>query len=283
MTGRAQEGAYCAELVRQADSDRYLTALFAPIERRGDLFALYAFNTEVARSREAVSEPMLGQIRLQWWRDAVTECYESEPRRHQVAEPLALAIRRHALPRALFDRIIDARERDFDDRAPDTLGDLVAYAEESGGCLTQLALGILGVSDEMTQQAGKHVGTAWALTGMMRALPFQLRQGRCPLPRDVMARHSVDERALRGMKPSDAICRAVREISTVALETLANSRSAGPARPRSALPALLPGTLAAAYLARLSRFGHDPFDGRNAEPLRLRSWRLLARALAGRY
>jgi len=274
---------YCAELVRQQDSDRYLTALFAPAESRDDLFALYAFNTEVARGREAVSEPMLGHIRLQWWRDAVAECYAGEPRQHQVVQPLAAAIRRHSLPRALFDRLIDARQMDLEDGPPDALDQLVAYAEASSGSLTQLALFILGGSDAPSQTAGGLVGTAWALTGLMRALPHQLRQGRCLLPREVMARHGVEERALRDMKPSDAICRSVEEICVMALNKIKESRFVIPEIGGAPLPALLPATLAEAYLARLSRLGHDPFDARNAEPLRLRSWRLIARALASRY
>ena len=274
---------YCAELVRQQDSDRYLTALFAPAGRREDVLALYAFNTEVARGREAVSEPMLGHIRLQWWRDAVAECYAGEPRQHQVVQPLASAIRRRDLPRALFDRLIDAREMDLSDGPPDTLDQLVAYAEASSGSLTRLALFILGAPGDAAQTAGGLVGTAWALAGLMRSLPHQLRQGRCLLPRDVMARHGVEERELRDMKPSDAICASVEEISVLIMKKLRKSRSSISNDAGPALPALLPATLADAYLARLSRLGHDPFDARNAAPLRLRSWRLMARALAGRY
>lgn len=274
---------YCAELVRQQDSDRYLTALFAPSGRRADLLALYAFNAEVARGREAVSEAMLGYIRLQWWRDVIAETYDGEPRQHQVVQPLAAAIRRHALPRALFDELIDAREMDLADGPPESLDQLIAYAGASSGNLTRLALLALDVSDEASHTAGGLIGTAWALTGLMRALPHQLRQGRCLLPRDVMARHGAEERALRDMKPSDAVCRSVQEICATALEKLKESRSIMPGKTGPALPALLPATLAEAHLARLSRLGHDPFDGRNAAPLALRSWRLMARALAGRY
>jgi phytoene synthase len=244
---------YCAELVRQQDSDRYLTALFAPPPRRADLLAPYAFNAEVARGREAVSEPMLGHIRLQWWRDAITEIYDGEPRHHQVVQPLASAIRRHTLPREPFERLIDARELDLSDGPPDYLEQLIAYAEASSGGLTRLALFILGVSDEPSHAAGELVGTAWALTGLMRALPHLLQQGRCLLPRDVMA------------------------------EKLNKSRSEYSGKIGPGLPALLTATLAEAYLARLSRLGHDPFDARNVAPLRLRSWRLMMRALAGRY
>lgn len=274
---------YCAELVRRDDSDRYLTALFAPAPRREKLFALYAFNAEVARSREAVSEPMLGRIRLQWWRDAIAECYAGRPRRHQVVEPLAAAIDAHDLPRPLFDRLLDFREQDFSDGPFETLDRLIAYAEASSGNLTRLALHVLGGTDESTQKAGSLVGTAWALTGLMRALPHQLRGGRCVLPRDVMARHGVAERALRELKPSGPICKAVEEICAVALNQLTESQTVMPHRIGAGLPALLPGTLARAYLARFARLGHDPFDARNAAPLPLRSWRLMLRALAGRH
>lgn len=278
MAGRS----YCAEQVRQYDSDRYLTALFAPPDRRQDLLALYAFNAEVARSREAVSEPMLGRIRLQWWREAIAECYGGEVRRHQVVEPLAEAIRRRGLSRNLFDALLDAREADMENGPPESLEELVRYAEESSGGLTRLALEILDVRDDASQSAGGLVGTAWALTGMMRALPFHLRQGRSVLPRDIMARHGVDEGALRALKPSESTSKAVEKICSIALEKIEKSRVLMIEKESRALPALLPGVLAETYLRRLSRLGHDPFDRGNAAPLRFRSWRVILRALRGR-
>ena len=102
-------------LARAADYDRYLSALFAPVGRREALFALIAFNHEVARIPEAVSEPMLGRIRLQWWREVVEAVYAGAPaRRHEVAVPLADAIRACSLERAPFDRLLDARESDLE-------------------------------------------------------------------------------------------------------------------------------------------------------------------------
>src|SRR5271156_3271915 len=75
-------------LVRRHDRDRFQTALFAPAARREALFALYAFNYEIARVRESVREPMLGQIRLQWWREAIDAAYAgAASRRHEVAGP----------------------------------------------------------------------------------------------------------------------------------------------------------------------------------------------------
>src|SRR5438445_9502835 len=102
-----------AALVRQHDRDRYQTALFAPADRREALFALYAFNYEIARVRETVTQPMLGQIRLQWWREVLDAAYAGvPPRNHPVAVALTAAIREFGLTRELFDRLVDTRERD---------------------------------------------------------------------------------------------------------------------------------------------------------------------------
>src|SRR5271168_2913521 len=114
-----------AALVRRHDRDRYQTVLFAPAARREALFALYAFNYEIARVRESVREPMLGQIRLQWWREAVDAAYDgSVPRHHEVAVAVTATIRSCSLSRAHFDRLIDTRERDLDDTPPATLAAL---------------------------------------------------------------------------------------------------------------------------------------------------------------
>ena len=95
-----------AALVRRHDPDRFLTALFAPPEQRDALLTLYAFNHELARAREVVSEPPLALIRLQWWREVV----EGAPRRHEVAEPLRAAIDAGQLERDDLLAMIDARE-----------------------------------------------------------------------------------------------------------------------------------------------------------------------------
>ena len=66
----------CAQEVRRHDWDRYLFTLFAPADVREDLFTILAFNTEIARIPDMVSEPLLGQIRLQWWQDSINKIYE---------------------------------------------------------------------------------------------------------------------------------------------------------------------------------------------------------------
>ena len=271
--------AYCADQVRGLDSDRYVMALFAPASRRAGLLALYAFNVELARGREAVSEPALGRIRLQWWRDTIAEFYGGVARRHQVVQPLAAAIERHKLSRHLFDRIIDAREADFDPAPPETLEHLVAYADASSGALNLLALQILGARDHHLERAASAAGAGWALAGTIRGLRHLLLSGRSPLPCDLMAKHGLSHADLQSLKRSDPLCNLVEEISVMALNYINDShvKKAGPAA-----PVLLQAVLARAYLKRLAATGYDPFDERNARPLPFRAWRLMIPALSGR-
>lgn len=245
-----------AEAVRRHDRERYLTALFAPSDRREDLLALYAFNLEVARTRESVREAMLGQIRLQWWRDALDEIQAGKPpRRHAVTEPLAAAIRRHNLPRDAFERLLLARERDLDDTPFRTLAELEAYADGTSGALIALALLILDVRDAGMLARSRQVGRGYALAGILRAVPFHARQHRCLLPEEILARHGTDRDAVLAMKPSPAIAAAAAEVAGAAEAALRPVRVAP-----SAWPALAPAVLARRHLATLRRVKYDVFD-----------------------
>ena len=252
-----------AETVRRHDRERYLTALFAPADRRDDLLALYAFNMEIARTREAVREPMLGHIRLQWWRDALDEIDAGKPpRRHEVVTPLADAIRRHNLARDAFERLLLARERDLDDTPFQTLADLEAYADGTSGALVSLALAILGVADAAMLARSRQVGRGYALTGLLRAVGFHARQNRCLLPESVLAAHGTDREAALAMKPSPVLAAAVAEVAWAAEAVLAPVRVTS-----AAWPALAPAVLARRHLKALQRTGHDVFaPGLAAEP-----------------
>lgn len=245
-----------ADTVRRHDRERYLTALFAPADRREDLLALYAFNLEVARTRESVREAMLGQIRLQWWRDALDEIQAGKPpRRHAVVEPLAAAIRRHNLPRDAFERLLLARERDLDDTPFQTLAELEAYADGTSGALIALALLILDVKDAGMLACSRQVGRGYALTGLLRATPFLARQHRCLLPEEVLAKHGTDRDAVLEMRPSPAVAAATAEIAAAAEAALKPTGVIS-----SAWPALSPAVLARRHLETLKRVRYDVFD-----------------------
>jgi NADH dehydrogenase [ubiquinone] 1 alpha subcomplex assembly factor 6 len=273
-----------AQSLRLHDRDRYLTTLFAPAERRCALTALYAFNFEVAKTREVAREPLLGRIRLQWWREAIDAIYRGLPlRQHEVVEPLAAAIRRHDLTRYHFDRLIDAREADLEDEPPASLAALEAYAEDTASRLVRLALEILDARDEESGGAGRRVGIAWALIGTIRALPVQARLRRLSLPADLIAENGLDVAQFLELKPSASLARIVERLADRAREHLTASRTASHAIPSGARAALLPAVLGDWHLKRLARLRYDPFMPELAGTDTLASWRLALAAWRGRF
>ena len=253
---------FCARAVRAADYDRYLTTLFAPTDARAALLALYAFNLEIARIREHVSEPLLGEVRLQFWRDVIGEIYAGRPRPHQVALALATVVQAHDLPRESFDRLIDARAFDLEDDPPVSLGALESYADETSATLIVLALRALGVADEAVAGTARHVGIAWALIGLIRALSFHAGQNRLYLPQEVMAQTGVREADILTGRFTPELGEAVRTLSELARRHRADAHSGRTRVPRVAVPALLPAVLCELYRSRLARTGYNPFDPR---------------------
>ena len=270
--------------VKRLDHDRYLCALFAPPEARQSLFALYAFNAEVARVREAVNEPLAGRIRLQWWRDVLEDIHgggEGPP--HRVARALAGAVRRHDLGHRPFEQLLEAREFDLDDEAPADMAALLSYAEATSATLVGLSLEILGARDGASQEAGRHIGLAWALTGLLRAVPFHAAARRVYLPATLSRDSGVDFGELFAGRPGPGLRTAVTEIAETARRHIEAARRLGPRIPRRALPALLPAMLAEAYLGTLAKAGFDPFQRRVRAPGRGRLMRLAVSAWRGRF
>ena len=275
---------FAAEQVRLYDHDRYLTAIFAPSGTRDHAFALYAFNVEIAKTREVVTERLIGQIRLQWWRDALDKLYAGETIAHEVARPLGDAIRVAGLERRLFDQLIDAREADLEDGPPPTLAALEAYAEATAAPLIELAIGLSGTrTSPATEAAARAVGAAWALTGLMRAVPFHARQHRLFLPADRLGATGIRTGRLFDLKPDPALAEVVGDVGERALARLEEARGLISAVPRAGRWPLLLGVLARLYLADLRGAGWNPFEPRLARGRPLAIWHLATQRLLRRY
>jgi NADH dehydrogenase [ubiquinone] 1 alpha subcomplex assembly factor 6 len=274
---------YCADQVRRFDHDRYLCALFVPGRARAHVLALHAFNVEVARIRELVSEPMMGLIRLQWWREAIDGARQGTARKHPVAIGLADAIRAHDLPPEPFERLLAARETDLQDEPPQDLAALESYAEATASTLIELTLAMLGQKEEAAREPSRHIGIAWALTGLLRAVPVHASRRRSFLPRDLVERAGLDLEGVFNGRPDEGLRVVARQIATRAREHLQAARGLRRKVPRGAVPALLPAVLADRYLARLERTGFSLFDGGLQRPGGDRALRLLWAALRGRY
>jgi NADH dehydrogenase [ubiquinone] 1 alpha subcomplex assembly factor 6 len=273
-----------AALVRRHDHDRFQTVLFAPAARREALFALYAFNYEIARARETVTQPLLGQIRLQWWRENIAAAFEAgRVRNHPVVEGLSAAIRDLALTRAHFDGLIDAREADLEGEPPATLSDLEAYAEATSARLVYLALEALGARDAAASEAGHHVGIAYAFAGLLRAMPLHARGGRRFIPNEILERTGLAEENYRARRSTPALRAASAELGAAAMRHLDSARALRRGMPRAAIAALLPAVIAGRALARLRHAGYDPFNRALAGPDPLLTWHLAAAALLGRF
>jgi 15-cis-phytoene synthase len=231
-----------AALVRRHDSDRFLTALFAPPQKRDALLTLYAFNHELARAREAVSEPALALIRLQWWREVV----EGARRRHDVAEPLAAAIDAGELHRADLLALIDAREIEAEP-AIDTLQAWRAYLLGNAGGLAVAAGRLLRAPNP---EVVRPLGAAYGVAGLLRSVPAHSRQGRCMLPRDVLAEHGLTCEQVIATPAATAVEAVVRHMAREGLGMLDGSTPL----PRQAIAAALPAVLARRDLRRAPAF-----------------------------
>jgi len=274
-----------AESLRRHDRDRYLSALFAPADRRAAVIALYAFNHEIAKTREIVTEPLLGRIRLQWWREALDEADRGAPvREHEVMTPLAAAIRQHQLSREHFDAMIDARELDLVDEPPTSLAALEDYCAATAGRLQRLVLEALGVRREDEAAAGaREVGIGYALVGLIRAIPYLARVRRHRIPTEIVDEVGLDVETLFELKPSAALAAAVAYLATRAREHLATARTRRSALPKAALPALLPARVASGYLRDIEAVGGNVFDPRLAARASRTVLRLAWGAATGRY
>src|ERR1051326_4242605 len=161
----------CEATVRRADPDRYFSTLFAPAGKRPFLFALYAFNHEIARIGEIVREPMMGEIRLQWWREGLQEVRLGNPRAHDVLRALSQTFEAVELPQELFESMLDARAFDYSAETFASGAARDAYIDATSGNLTRLAARILGVCDTLDALAPE-AGLAYGPGGLLRSGAF---------------------------------------------------------------------------------------------------------------
>jgi phytoene synthase len=197
---------------------------------------------------------------------------------------LARAVRDLKLTRELFDRLLDGREFDLEGRAPRDLAELETYAEATSASLIHLSLEILGPEKrEDARVAGRHVGIAYALTGLLAAVPFHARQKRVYLPEDHLAVAGVDRGLLFELQGSEPLSGVAMRLAGRAREHLEAGRAARPCISRAARMALLPAVVAERRLDRLAKADFDPFAPELADPDHLQVWHLAWKSLRGRY
>lgn len=269
---------HAADVVRQFDKDRYLTALLAPETHRDGLMALYAYSAEIARIRELVSEPLPGEVRLQWWRDLLEGTEHGAVASNPVANALIQTIERYALPKQSLVAMADARVFDlYNDQMP-TLNDLEGYAGETVSGVIQLACLVLNDGrDPGTATAAGHAGVAYALTGLMRALPWHASRQQMYLPKDVCERHNLDTESVFRGETTPELRAVLAEMRGHVRHHLGRVRQVAEEVPTACQSAFLPLVLVEPFLKKLEQHSLDPLK-QVAELSQLRRQWILWRA-----
>ena len=256
----------CAALVARGDPDRFATLMAAPVPARAALLPLYAFNVEVARAPWVTQEPMIVEMRLQWWRDVLEEIASGGPvRRHEVATPLADTLRRPApdgaadrlsTAPALLDELVAARRRDTAQMPFDDPAALRAYLDATAGNLMVVAALLLG---DAAQTPVRAIGRAHGLAQYLMAVPELEARGKAPLP--------------------DGRPDTLRALAREGRDWLAEGRAAR--LPKQVRPALWPAWQADAILKRAAAHPARVGQGALAPSEFSRRFGLLRRGLTG--
>ncbi len=250
---------YCLDQLRRFDHDRYLAVLLTPRNVRAPLCALYAFEAEMARIPHSVSEPMLGEIRYQWWRETLEKMKPEEEPPHEIAGAIYEAFTMYEIdPRALIP-LIDRHALELTDDAFATLDDLVEHVRRVATLGVELAFRLVGQKNEYETSKdgiGKLI-TAYGIISHVRRLPVDASQLRLGLPLDLMGKHDIDPHDVFGAVIRPGFLAALGEMLAQARQLYEEGHEAARRMSPDLLAILLPSSLTPLYVNRLQ---HPDFD-----------------------
>ncbi|HTV33732.1 MAG TPA: phytoene/squalene synthase family protein [Methylocella sp.] len=262
--------AYCEDLLRRDDRDRWLSSLFVPQAMRPHVHALYAFSLEIARVREVTSEPLLGEIRFQWWRDAINGQDQTGAAANPVSAALLDTLTCFGLPKAPLLELIEARLQDLYNEPIERTIALETYAEATTATLFRLAMQILEPQEAVAGLSlARHAGIAYSLTGLLRALPWHCARGQLFVPAEIFRKAGLDARVFLEGRNAPTVQGALAELRALARTHLETFHSLLPGLSPRCRPALLPACLCEPYLRQMEKSGYDPFKS----VIELAQWR----------
>jgi phytoene synthase len=250
---------HCAALVREADRDRYLATLFAPAQHRDALFALYAFNVEIAHVRDLAREPMPGEIRLQWWREVLSGERGGEAAAHPVAAALLATLQQHNFVATPLLELIDAHTFDLYDAPMATMDDLELYAIQTQSPLFAMAAGILSEGKMPPELFTLDAAIATAIAGVLSGFARHAARRQLFAPLDVLERHRVNREDIFAGQASEQLSAALGEMRSVARRHLAAAQAKLQSAAPEILPAFLPVALVDPQLRRMDSAAYQPF------------------------
>ena len=264
---------YCDALARAESRDQWLGALYVGANGRDALNALAAFDHEIRHALRRGRDPDLAAMRLAWWRAIVASERQDEAAGSPVALALSAAIDAYALPRALFEAMLDARLQEIAPQDDFNLAAFRAFADESEGARLRLAsLIAAGGVDLDEAHAHAPAGMALALTRLLRQLPFKAGSVPTLIPADVAARSGASAADFDARRASAGVIAACGELRALALGELSEAERRLKGTSPAILPAFIPLAPLRLELDRLERNAARPFDPPGeVSPLR-RQW-----------
>jgi 15-cis-phytoene synthase len=251
---------HCEALVRLTDKDRYLAGLYASAGKRAHLYALYAFAQEIARISDVARQPLAGEMRLQWWRDALAGERPGEALANPVAAALLTIVRECALPTDRLVALIDARGFDLYDEPMPSLAELDAYAERTAGTVFALGARILCGADggDAMAAASSAAGIACEVAQRLRTFARDAARRQIFVPLDLLAQHAAARAGIEARHNSAELRGVLAALRDHARAAFARSCAAMPRLPTACAPAFLTLVVVPLLLARLDRAA-DPF------------------------
>jgi phytoene synthase len=259
---------FCADLVRAHDFARYASTLFVPAPQRRALLAVYAFNVEISRVREQVSQPLPGEMRLQWWTDMLAGLGHGGVEGNPVAAELLLAIRSWRLPVERLSRLIEEHQFDLYNDPMPTMAALEGYINDTSSALFSLANAIAGQSAEEIEHLGRHAGLAQGMAQVMASLPLDASRRQLFVPLQVLERHGCGIEEVFAGKQAPKLRAALDQLLGEARGHLKTAFTLLANAPPEARPTFLPLALVRHDLARMSRADNDPFIPRSTSRFR---------------
>ncbi|XP_007532249.2 NADH dehydrogenase (ubiquinone) complex I, assembly factor 6 isoform X3 [Erinaceus europaeus] len=250
---------YCLELLRTRDYEGYLCSLLFPAEFRNSVFALRAFNVELAQVRDSVSEKTIGLMRMQFWKKTVEDIYCDNPPHQPVAIELWKAVKRHRLTKRWLVKIIDEREKNLEDKTYRNIQELENYAENTQSSLLYLTLEVLGVKDIHADHAASHIGKAQGIVTCLRATPYHGSRRKVFLPMDICMLHGVSQEDFLQKNQDKSVRNVIYDIASQAHLHLNHARSFHKSVPVKAFPAFLQTVALENYLKKIQQVDFDIF------------------------
>ena len=263
-----ESAAFCADLVRSHDFERYAATLFVSAEQRRALLALYAFNVEITRVREQVSQPLPGEIRLQWWTDMLAGAGHGGVEGNPVAAELLRAIGTHSLPVEPLSRLIDQHQFDLYNDPMPSMAALEAYILDTTSALFILGARVMTRQSEAADHLASHAGLAQGLARVLAALPADAARRQLFVPLPLLEDHGGGIEEVFAGKQTPQLRAALDELIGAARGHLKTAFELLASAPAEVRPLFLPLALVERDLARMSGTDSDLFEPQTRSRLR---------------